>query len=608
MSLKDKAQAALGYANYRRLLVGGMRAASLYTKKEWFNPAVAAVQNIAIPDGDSWFGYFDVPATSSDCKFQICTTVMDGSDSADIELVENSGGARRRLATTHAWNWQMGCRAQWFDEGRLIFNDYIDGSYISRVVDVDGAEVGRYLFPVYTIDAHKKFCFYPDFEILGNRRPGYGYTNSGLPVDELLHRSENGVYVGCFATHETKLLLPMSEICCIDCVEDAVEGTDYLNHLSACPFADRLMFFHLWQDSKGKTKNHVFVTDFEGNVQVVLADFDAASHYAWRDPDHLLLTVLVGGRCEYRLYDLVKGSYQLFSHLALDGHPTYVGEGLFITDTYPDHTGMQHLMLCSERAVLAELATVYHTPGKVDERRCDMHPRYSNGLLSFDCIPNGRRTQRVLSVDFSESGISDLENGSSEADPVVEFYKNSTGKREAIPAKVLYSRVMAISVKAHRWLWKMLHAKGRLEQTKYFNLLQTEVGVWISPKCKIGKRFRMMHMNGINIGSGSVIGDDCTVYQNVTIGKDKGLFPTIGNGVTIFSNACVLGGVTIGDGVVIGAGAVVTKDVPAGAIVAGVPAKVLKSTSAGRYIAGTETVVSNNVIGAELPIFVASRD
>ena len=146
-----------------------------------------------------------------------------------------------------------------------------------------------------------------------------------------------------------------------------------------------------------------------------------------------------------------------------------------------------------------------------------------------------------------------------------------------------------------------------MQELKYFNLLQTEAGARIAPKCVIGKRFHMMHLSGINIGTGTVIGDDCTVYQGVTLGKDKGLYPTIGNGVTIFSNAVVLGSVTVGDGAIIGAGAVVTKDVPAGAIVAGVPAKVLKVTDAGRYVAGVETIVKNKTCGDNPPIAIPYR-
>ena len=89
------------------------------------------------------------------------------------------------------------------------------------------------------------------------------------------------------------------------------------------------------------------------------------------------------------------------------------------------------------------------------------------------------------------------------------------------------------------------------------------------------------HPVGIVIVRDVVIGKNCTIYQNVTIGKKKyGFFEdkntVIGDNVTIFANACIIGNVSIGDNAIIGAGAIVLEDVPANAIVAGNPAKVIK--------------------------------
>jgi serine O-acetyltransferase len=89
------------------------------------------------------------------------------------------------------------------------------------------------------------------------------------------------------------------------------------------------------------------------------------------------------------------------------------------------------------------------------------------------------------------------------------------------------------------------------------------------------------HPVGIVIARDVVVGKNCTIYQNVTIGKKKyGFFEdkntVIGDNVTIFANACIIGNVNIGDNARIGAGAIVLEDVPANAVVAGNPAKVIK--------------------------------
>ena len=86
----------------------------------------------------------------------------------------------------------------------------------------------------------------------------------------------------------------------------------------------------------------------------------------------------------------------------------------------------------------------------------------------------------------------------------------------------------------------------------------------------------MVHAIGIVIGSGAVIGDNCKIYQQVTIGKEKGKFPIIGDNVTIYSGAKIIGDVKIGNNAIIGANAVVTRDVPDNCVAVGVPARVIK--------------------------------
>lgn len=90
----------------------------------------------------------------------------------------------------------------------------------------------------------------------------------------------------------------------------------------------------------------------------------------------------------------------------------------------------------------------------------------------------------------------------------------------------------------------------------------------------IGKGLVMYH-GFSSIIYAKTIGEKCTIYQQVTIGKTTDI-PTIGNNVTICPGAKVIGGIIVGDNSIIGAGAIVTKDVPAGCVVAGNPAKIIK--------------------------------
>lgn len=86
------------------------------------------------------------------------------------------------------------------------------------------------------------------------------------------------------------------------------------------------------------------------------------------------------------------------------------------------------------------------------------------------------------------------------------------------------------------------------------------------------------HPVGMVIGEGVNIGKQCIIYQNVTIGTKDGLapYPKIGNNVTIYAGACIIGAVEIGNRVVVGANSVVLSDVPDDSIVVGMPARVIR--------------------------------
>jgi len=102
----------------------------------------------------------------------------------------------------------------------------------------------------------------------------------------------------------------------------------------------------------------------------------------------------------------------------------------------------------------------------------------------------------------------------------------------------------------------------------------------IHPAAQIGKRVFIDHGIGVVIGETTIIEDDVTIYQGVTLGGvslNKGKrHPTIKKGVTIGAGAKVLGDITIGEGSKIGANSVVVKDAPAYSTIVGIPGKIIK--------------------------------
>ena len=110
-------------------------------------------------------------------------------------------------------------------------------------------------------------------------------------------------------------------------------------------------------------------------------------------------------------------------------------------------------------------------------------------------------------------------------------------------------------------------------------LARALTGIEIHPGAQIGKRLFIDHGMGVVIGETAIIGDDCLIYHQVTLGgmsaKNEKRHPTLGNNVMVGTGAKVLGNIHIGDNVKIGANCIVIKDVEAGKTIIGVPGEIL---------------------------------
>lgn len=128
------------------------------------------------------------------------------------------------------------------------------------------------------------------------------------------------------------------------------------------------------------------------------------------------------------------------------------------------------------------------------------------------------------------------------------------------------------------WFWtNRMKWLGRFIST----LARILSGIEIHPAATIGRRVFIDHGFGVVIGETAEVGDDCTIYQGVTLGgtslsKGAKRHPTLGRGVIIGAGAKVLGSFTVGDGAKVGSNAVLIKAVPPGATAVGNPARIIE--------------------------------
>jgi serine O-acetyltransferase len=139
----------------------------------------------------------------------------------------------------------------------------------------------------------------------------------------------------------------------------------------------------------------------------------------------------------------------------------------------------------------------------------------------------------------------------------------------------------------HLWLWNL----------KWLGRFVSQLGRWftgieIHPGATVGRRVFIDHGMGVVIGETAEVGDDCTLYQGVTLGGtswNKGKrHPTLGRGVVVGAGAKIIGPIRIGDGAKVGSNAVVVREVPPEATVVGVPGRVVDNDSEKRRLKSAE--------------------
>lgn len=160
---------------------------------------------------------------------------------------------------------------------------------------------------------------------------------------------------------------------------------------------------------------------------------------------------------------------------------------------------------------------------------------------------------------------------------IASVFDRDPAAKSVLEILLCYSGLHALwFYRLNHWLWN--HGM-RLLSRWLSQVARLLTGIEIHPAAQIGRRLFIDHGMGVVIGETSVIGDDVTLYQGVTLGgtgKEKSKrHPTIGNGVVIGAGARVLGNIRVGDNSRVGAGSVVLRDVPDNATIVGVPGHIV---------------------------------
>lgn len=367
---------------------------------------------VQIEGSQCFFGYYDLqPWNPSRGNMLLFTAAPrenvsphDIGASLDICTAEFSGSGNRpeitKIATTSSWNWQQGCRLQWFDESRLIFNTVLSQGYGAHIINSEsGALEHEISAPIYDLHAAQSFGLGLDFSRLHRFRRGYGY-HQFVQKSRDMAPDNDGIYRVDIKSGRQDLIVPLSALAGLDPRPDMNGAHHYFNHIKINPSGTRFLCFHLWLTVEGKRRSRMFTANVQGEGFHLLAEGITPSHYCWMDDDRILLTGKQSGAGE--CYAIVKdddsAAPQILvgENLSQDGHPTFLGHDRFISDTYPDVWGRQTLFYSAggryQKIARAKVPTSFH-----GEMRCDMHPRVSPDK-EWICTDVVRHNARALAI------------------------------------------------------------------------------------------------------------------------------------------------------------------------------------------------------------------
>lgn len=363
-----------------------------------------------------FFGYYDKSPWDASGRYMICMrardtwSVPDPLDTADILLIDTAvNNSVCKIATTHTWNVQQGCMAQWLGPdftSRILYNDMRDGKYCSVVLNVETGEEKELPVPVYTVSADGKTALSLDFSRLHSLRLGYGYAALTEATKDVGLPDTTAVWKMDIETGEVTELLKYTDFANFHPrPEMQEEGSVHkVNHLMLSPNGKRFMVLYRW--FCGQRKYTRLVTcNVDGTDMYVLSDDDMVSHCYWKNDEEIIAfeRKKVFGPGYYLMKDETQDWKHLWPQLSNDGHPSYcpVDADLVVFDTYPNRARVQEIKVAKDTESEPKTVAKVFAPFRYDnDTRCDLHPRWScdGKKICFDSTFEGRKGLYIVTL------------------------------------------------------------------------------------------------------------------------------------------------------------------------------------------------------------------
>jgi WD40 repeat protein len=370
-----------------------------------------------------FFGFHDVsPFSPEESKCLAHKVPFEGrmpnkGESIEIGFFDVKNGKLgdfHKISESFAWNFHKGCRLQWIDDNKVIYNTADGDKLISESKNITTGEIRKYEYPIDAVYYNggellaTNFCY----ERLNRCMPGYGYAvNDGDSLDSA--PKDSGLFLVDLIKNTRKMLVSLKELASTVGREYSDGYTHFVTHTEFSHDGNYVAFLYravpIGQEGKDMHKTWILVYDLHNEKVITLPTQQSGSHYVWNSKNQIIASCVIDGKSCHVLYDLADPEkYKIIAGDTLnsDGHQTFVSDDVFVTDTYPDRRRMAKLFVVNIEDNSVKMIADVYSPKQFQTKdvnchiACDLHPRVSPSkkYISFDSPRTGKRALYIMNL------------------------------------------------------------------------------------------------------------------------------------------------------------------------------------------------------------------